>query len=102
MNIGTASGVETALGAALRGAWAAGDRFASAATRIAASGAETPRAPDPVSSTTAVLSLLAAQEAPDLGREMVQARLAQYAYAANLATLRTADQMAAEALRLLR
>ena len=46
--------------------------------------------------------MLAAQETADLATEMVRARLAQHAYAATLATLRAADQIAAEALRLLR
>ena len=101
MNIsGAASGLGTALGTALRGARAAEERFAAAATRVARVGTESPPAPDPVSEAGA--AVLAAQETADLATEMVRARLAQHAYAANLATLRAADQIAAEALRLLR
>ena len=103
MNVsGAVSGLGTALGAALRGARAAEERFARAAMRIAGVGTETPRAPDLAFDAGGGGSLLAAQETADLATEMVRSRLAQHAYAANLATLRTADRMAAEALRLLR
>ena len=76
--------------------------FSRAAGRIAAVGTETPRAPDPVGDIAGGPALLAIQGAPDLATEMIQARMAQRAYEANLLVLRDAGDMQREAIRLLR
>lgn len=100
--IATASGLDFAFAASLRGTQDAADRFARAAGRIAAAGTETPRAPDPIGGVAGGPALIAAREAPDLATGMIQARMAQRAYEANLAVMRRVDAMAGEALRLLR
>lgn len=99
--IGPSASLDAALAASLRGAQAASERFGRAAGRIAAAGSETPRAPDPVGPPASGSSLLAVQQTSDLATEMIQMRVAQRAYEANLAVMRRADAMQEEAIRLL-
>lgn len=99
--VSASGGLEAALSASLRGAQDAAARFARAAGRIAAAGTETPRAPDPVSAPPAGPQLFGAPEAADLPGELIQARMAQRAYEANLAVMRRADEMGRTALDLL-
>lgn len=100
--VSTNYGLESALSASLRGAQAAAERFGRAAGRIATTGTDTPRAPDPISDPPLGPELLASQEEADLPTEMIQARLAQRAYEANLAVMRRADEMEQSAIDVLR
>jgi len=95
------SSLDAALSALLRGAQGAAERFERAAGRIAAAGHESPRALDPVAANPGGPQLLAVQEPPDLATEMIQARMAQRAYEANLAVIRRASAMERTAIDLL-
>ena len=100
--INTNYGIESALSASLRGAQGAAERFARAAGRIATAGTDTPRAPDPISDPPVRADMLPPQEQSDLPSELIQARLAQRAYEANLAVMKRADEMEKSALDVLR
>jgi hypothetical protein len=87
------TGLQGVTGTALGGLKRAEQQLAQAAQATARFGATsgTPM-PDPAPETAA--ALLAAQEAaPDLAGATVQALMAKQAYAANLAVVRTADEM---------
>jgi len=99
--IGATSGLDSALLASLRGAQGAADRFADAAARVAKAGTEPPRAPDPIGASPAGPMHLAAQDQPDAAADLVQARIAQRAYEANIAVMRRAVQMERGALDVL-
>lgn len=99
--VSASSGLDAALSASLRGAQGAAERFARAAGRIAAAGTETARAPDPVPARPGGPDLLATQEAVDVPGELIQARMAQRAYEANLAVMKRAAAMERDALDLL-
>lgn len=99
--VSASGGLDAALSASLRGAQGAAERFARATGRIATSGTDTPRAPDPVSAPPGGPGMLASQEAVDVPGALIQARMAQRAYEANLAVMKRADAMERAALDLL-
>lgn len=93
------AGLGGALTNSLRGMKGAETRLEEAATTIAAAGLPPATAPE----AEVGANLLAAQEAaPDLARAVVDTRIAQRSYEANLQVLRTADEITEEVLRLTR
>ena len=98
--IGAPSGLNAALLSSLRGAQGAADRFAQAADRVAGAGTDAPRN-DATGAPLSGPAYLAAQEAPSLDADLVQARIAQRAYEANIAVMRRAADMERSALDVL-